>query len=278
MLLSVAACAGGEESRARAAGGLGAVSGEPRHETRRPSPSPPPSPPPPRDIDCDQVKCVSLTFDDGPGEHTGRLLDTLKAAGVRATFFMLGEMVREHPDIARRMVLEGHEVANHTWSHQNLTGLSAAGVRSQIERTQKAVKDATGVEPTLMRPPYGATDEHVGRAVGMPQILWSVDTLDWRHRSLARNTKVGVNEPVNGDIVLYHDIHEPTVDSIPKVVEGLKERGFTLVTVTEMFQGEKLEPGVTYTGRADEAAQLAGDPPPSGSPAGPPEAITTESR
>ncbi|GAA0569347.1 hypothetical protein GCM10009546_35140 [Actinomadura livida] len=269
-MLAATGCAGGNETQARAAGGQAAAAGEPRQETGQEMRPPSPSPPPPRDIDCDQVKCVSLTFDDGPGEHTGRLLDTLKAAGVRATFFMLGQMVREHPDLVRRMVLEGHEVANHTWSHRDLTGLSAAGVRSQIERTQEAVKDVTGVEPALMRPPYGATDEKVARAVGMPQILWSVDTMDWRHRSLVRNTEVGIQEPVHGDIVLYHDIHKPTVDSIPKVIEGLKERGFTLVTVTEMFQGEKLTPGETYTGRIEEAAQVAADPPPSGSPAGPP--------
>ncbi|TDC60413.1 hypothetical protein E1200_30505, partial [Actinomadura sp. GC306] len=256
-MLSVGACAGGEEKRARTAADRGAASGDPRHGTR-PSPSPSPSPPPPRNIDCDRVECVSLTFDDGPGEHTGRLLDTLKAAGVRATFFMLGTMVQEHPDLVRRMVLEGHEVANHTWSHKDLTTLSDAGVRSQIERTQQAVKAAAGVEPTLMRPPYGATDDQVGRAVGMPQILWSVDTMDWRHRSVARNTKLGTTKPVHGDIVLYHDIHKPTVDSIPTVIDGLKKRGFTLVTVTEMFQGEKLVPGETYNAREEEAEQVTG--------------------
>ena len=231
--------------------------------------TPAPKPPPPRNIDCGRVDCVSLTFDDGPGPHTERLLDTLRATGVRATFFVLGENVREHPGLVRRMVMEGHEVANHTWSHVKLTGLSREGVRSQIRRTQEAVKDAAGVEPTLMRPPYGATDDRVGRLVGMPQILWSVDTLDWLHRDADRDAKLGITKPDRGGIVLYHDIHKPTVDSIPRVIDGLKERGFTLVTVGELFRGEELKPGEAYTERNANAELLTGSPSPAGSPAGP---------
>lgn len=267
LLLTAAGCGDGDESRARAAGREAVRSGEPPRETRRAEPQPPP----PRRIDCGLADCVSLTFDDGPGEHTERLLDILKAAGVRATFFVLGQMVEEHPEIVRRMVLEGHEVANHSWSHKDLTGLSAAGVRSQIRRTQQAVKKAAGVEPTLMRPPYGATDEKVARAAGMPQILWSVDTLDWRYRDADRGARVGIGEPGPGGIVLYHDIHKPTVDCIPRVIKGLKKRGFTLVTVGELFQDVRLEPGEIYTEREGDAELLTASPPPPGSPAGPPE-------
>ncbi|WP_243723325.1 polysaccharide deacetylase family protein [Actinomadura sp. 7K507] len=259
MLLLVAGCWGGEEKQARHAGEQAAV-GE---QTSRP----PAKPPPPRKIDCDRVKCVSLTFDDGPGPHTARLLDTLKAGGVRATFFMLGEVVQEHAGVVRRMALEGHEVANHTWSHPDLTGLSPKEVRSQIERTQKAIRNASGVEPALMRPPYGATNDEVGRTVGMPQILWSVDTKDWQFRSVSRDTKVGITKPERGGIVLYHDVHKESVDSIPKVVEGLKKRGFTLVTVTEMFRGEQLKPRETYTEAPVEAEPLSASPTP-GSPTG----------
>ncbi|MFS2294363.1 MAG: polysaccharide deacetylase family protein [Actinomadura sp.] len=265
LLLAAAGCGG--QSRARAERVEAARSGEPPGEPRRAEPRPPP----PGRIDCGLADCVSLTFDDGPGKHTERLLDILKAAHVRATFFVLGEMVEERPQVVRRMVLEGHEVANHSWSHRDLTGLSPAGVRSQIRRTQQAVKRASGVEPTLMRPPYGATDAKVARAAGMPQILWSVDTLDWRHRDADRGAKVGISEPGRGGIVLYHDIHKPTVDCIPRVIRGLKKRGFTLVTVGELFQGERLEPGETYTERDGGTGRLSASPTPPGSRAGAPD-------
>lgn len=270
MLLLLTGCGGGgdagPEGRARhASDPSGAV------RSAGAARQPDPVPPPPRRIDCHRVECVSLTFDDGPGDHTARLLDTLKAAGVRATFFVLGEKVREYPDLVRRMALEGHEIANHSWSHARLTGLSQEGVRSQIRRTQEAVKEIAGVEPALMRPPYGATDERVARAVGLPQILWSVDTMDWLYRDAERGAKVGITEPGAGGIVLYHDIHKPTVDCIPEVLDGLKGRGFTLVTVGEMFQDEPLVPGETYTERPESAELLAASPPPPGSPAGPPE-------
>ncbi|WUH97384.1 polysaccharide deacetylase family protein [Spirillospora sp. NBC_00431] len=258
-------CGGPEEKRARTAGGNAAL--EKKAQPKRP---PVMAPPPPRKIDCDRVSCVSLTFDDGPGPHTARLLDTLRAGGARATFFMLGENVHAHRDVVRRMAMEGHEVANHTWSHPDLTTLPPAEAREQIQRTQRAVKDASGVAPTLTRPPYGATDKQVGQAVGMPLILWSVDTLDWRYRSVGRGTRVGIKEPERGGIVLYHDIHKPSVDAIPKVVDGLKKRGFTLVTVSELFQGKPLQAGRTYNERVHKAAPVTASPPPSGSPAGTP--------
>ncbi|MGK5550742.1 polysaccharide deacetylase family protein [Actinomadura kijaniata] len=197
-------------------------------------------------VDCAKVKCVALTFDDGPGKHTKRLLDDLRKAKVPATFFMLGQNVGGNRALVKRMAAEGHELANHTWSHPQLTQLSNAAVRSQISRTNKAIKAAGGVTPRLMRPPYGATNSRVGRAVGMPQIMWSVDTLDWKYRDVARNVRVGVNTPRKGDIVLFHDIHATTVAAIPKVIAGLKKRGFTLVTVSQLYAGKKLKPGGLY--------------------------------
>ena len=268
--LLAAGCVSGDEKQARTAGDREAL------ERRTGKAQAPAKPPPPRKIDCDRLKCVALTFDDGPGPHTARLLNTLKARGVRATFFMLGENVEQHPGVVRRMAMEGHEVANHTWSHPDLTGMSPASVRSQMERTQKAIKDASGVEPTLMRPPYGATDKEVGRAVGMPQILWSVDTKDWLYRSVSRDVKVGIKQPERGGIVLYHDVHKESVDSMPKVVDGLKKRGFTLVTVTEMFRGEQLKPGETYTEAPVPAQPLTASPGPS-APTSPPTSSVTGS-
>ncbi|WP_235834146.1 polysaccharide deacetylase family protein [Actinomadura logoneensis] len=208
------------------------------------APSPAPTTPAPRAINCEQVKCVALTFDDGPGPYTAHLLDVLRDAGARATFFMLGENVGAHKAEVRRMVLEGHQLGNHTWSHPQLTGLSNAAVRSQVQRTEKAITEASGgVAPTLFRPPYGATNARVAKAVGMPQIVWDVDSLDWRYRDVARNVRVGTRQPKKGNIVLFHDIHKTTVDAVPRVLAGLKKRGFTFVTVGELTAGRQLAVG-----------------------------------
>ncbi|WP_067455584.1 polysaccharide deacetylase family protein [Actinomadura macra] len=238
-LLLVTGCGHTPEKKARTAGDK-AAAGQPRKAVSKP--------PPPRRIDCDKIRCVALTFDDGPGPYTDRLLNTLRVARARATFFMLGQNVHGFPGVVRKMALDGHELANHSWSHPNLTALSPAEVRSQVQRTQHAIAAASGgVRPTLLRPPYGSTNAKVGRAAGLPMILWSVDTLDWRYRSVSRDTRVGITAPRRGGIVLFHDIHKPTVDSVPKVLDGLRKRGFTFVTVSEMFQGKPLKPGQTYT-------------------------------
>ncbi|MQY03706.1 polysaccharide deacetylase family protein [Actinomadura macrotermitis] len=219
---------------------------------QRPSAPASPSPPPPRKINCGeaagQVKCVALTFDDGPGDYSNRLLDMLKQQGARATFFLLGQSVELHPDAVKRMALEGHEIGNHTWSHKQLTSLPDGAVQSEIQRTQQVIKQASGVTPMLFRPPFGAVNARVNKVIGMPDIMWSVDTLDWQHQDTARDIKVGVNQPKAGDIVLFHEIHKTTIDAMPQVLAGLKQKGFTFVTVTEMYlgQGQPLLPGHSY--------------------------------
>ncbi|RSN46729.1 polysaccharide deacetylase family protein [Actinomadura sp. WAC 06369] len=225
-----------------------------------------PGPVPPRRIDCGRAKCVALTFDDGPGPHTATLLDTLRRAGARATFFVQGIHVPEHPAVVRRMVAEGHEIGNHTWNHPNLTTLSRDGVREQIRRTQDAVRDAAGVAPAMMRPPYRAVDAAVAEAAGLPVVLWSVDPQDWRRADVARKVKTGLRDSGRGDIVLYHDVHASTVQAMPQIVDGLQKRGFTLVTVSELFGEGRLKAGEVYTRREPEATPVSADP-----PAGPPE-------
>ena len=215
------------------------MAAKPASHSPRPTPTTPP-------VDCSKAKCVALTFDDGPGEYTGKLLDDLRDAGAHATFFMLGENVKGHEVLLKRMVAEGHELGNHSWSHPQLTALSSGAVRSQVRRTSHAIEAASGVKPTLFRPPYGATDKRVGHAVGMPEILWSVDTLDWEYRNVARNVRVGTHDPKVGGIVLFHDIHKTSVEAIPRVLRGLKKRGFTFATVSQVFQGTKLKAGHEY--------------------------------
>ncbi|MFF0308040.1 polysaccharide deacetylase family protein [Streptosporangium sp. NPDC004379] len=210
-----------------------------------------PLPPPKRKIDCGRVKCVALTYDDGPGHHTAKLLDILARYHARATFFLVGKMVLANADGAlRRMVRDGHELGNHTWSHPQLTAMSEGAVRAELTRTQKVIERRTGVRATLMRPPYGATDKRVAavaRHMGLAQVLWSVDTLDWRDRVtpvVAR--RATAIKP--GSIVLMHDIHRTTVEAAPRILKELTRRGFAFVTVSELY-GRPLRPGVGYSER-----------------------------
>ncbi|WP_373869828.1 polysaccharide deacetylase family protein [Acrocarpospora macrocephala] len=203
--------------------------------------------PQPRGIDCRKLKCVALTFDDGPGDETGVVLDRLAEHGAKATFYVVGRMVSEKTaGLLQRMVTEGHELGNHSWDHPALPSLSEAGLKEQLVRTQLAVGRYTGVRMRTMRPPYGATSPGVAamtRRYGMAQILWGLDTMDWRDRNADLVAKRCLKAKP-GDVILMHDIHASTVQAVPKLLDLLDAKGFTYVTVTELF-GETT-PGKEY--------------------------------
>lgn len=204
-------------------------------------------------VDCRKVKCVALTFDDGPGPYTRTLLRHLAAYDAHATFFVVGQNVVARPKVVRDAVAAGHEIGNHTWSHPDLTRLSPKAIRSQLARTDHAVEAATGVVPDLVRPPYGAWDKAVRRQAHRPLVLWSVDTLDWRYRNSARVARVSLKQVRPGSVILFHDIHPTTVKALPRVLKGLTERGYRFVTVGELFGGKP--PKLVY-----DARRLSGGP------------------
>jgi peptidoglycan-N-acetylglucosamine deacetylase len=185
-------------------------------------------------IDCAVEKCVALTFDDGPDDETARLLQVLAEKHATATFFMIGRNVAARPETARAVVDGGHLVANHTWDHPRLTTLDDAGVRDQLDRTQTAIRDATGTTPTFLRPPYGDVDDRVRSAAtraGLAVELWDLDTEDWRTRDAEETRRRVVAQVHPGSVVLLHDIHGATVDAVPGIVDDLREQGYRLVTV-----------------------------------------------
>ncbi|MGW0806915.1 polysaccharide deacetylase family protein [Nonomuraea sp. NPDC002799] len=205
-----------------------------------------------RKFDCARLKCVALTFDDGPGEHTGRLLDLLQRREVRATFFVIGQMVAADKDghTVRRIVGEGHEIGNHSWSHPALAGVSREELKHELQHTDEIVRKLTGVRMRVMRPPYGSTNQRVAaeaRREGLAQILWNVDTFDWRDR-VAKVVAKRAGEAKPGSIVLLHDIHPTTVEAVPSMLDTLGKKGYTFVTVSELY-GRTPAPGRTYTER-----------------------------
>ena len=201
-------------------------------------------------------RLITLTFDDGPSLYTIRLLDELLVRGIPATFYVLGSQVSARPDIAQRIVNEGHEIASHSYHHRLLSRMSAAEIRNQLARTQDVIYQTTGATATLFRPPYGGQNETV-RAVaaefGLPIILWSVDTRDWETRSVNAILSHFVDGNGNirirdGDIILMHDIWQPTIDAAIRAMDLLLADGFTFVTNSELLLHRRgpLTPGAIY--------------------------------
>jgi peptidoglycan/xylan/chitin deacetylase (PgdA/CDA1 family) len=184
---------------------------------------------------------IAMTFDDGPSATlTPKLLDILAAHRIKATFFVIGENVAEHPEIVARAAREGHEIGNHSWSHPNFGKMSDDGVRSQLQRTDDAIKSAIGLRPTLLRPPYGSITAREKRWIhaqfGYEIILWDVDPYDWKRPGppVVRNRILKETRP--GSIVLSHDIHPGTIEAMPSTFDALEAKGFKFVTISELIR------------------------------------------
>ena len=183
---------------------------------------------------------IAMTFDDGPhGTLTPKLLDLLAARKIKATFFVVGQCAAEFPAIVARAAREGHEIANHSWSHPNLGKMSDEAVKRELQKTDDAIKAATGTRPTLMRPPYGSITARqkawIHETFGYRIIIWDVDPLDWKRPGPSVVTHRILNETRSGSIILSHDIHPPTIEAMPETFEQLQAKGFKFVTVSELL-------------------------------------------
>lgn len=174
---------------------------------------------------------VRLTFDDGPGAYTEQVLDILKRYGVHATFYVIGRNVTGHPGTMQRIRDEGHRIGNHSYTHADLTRLSADGVRQELASTQAAIQAACGVTPTAFRPPYGANNQtvrSVAASMGMSVDLWSVDTRDWAQPGSNVITQRVLAGTGPGAVVLLHVLHAQTVNALPSIIQGIRAQGYTL--------------------------------------------------
>ena len=200
-------------------------------------PTPIPVPP----VDCEQLTCIALTFDDGPGPYTGELLDTLADKDVKATFFLIGRSAASDPAMVAREGQEGHVVASHSWSHPSLPDLSWSAMESELDQTDQAIEDAGVPRPTLVRPPYGAVSPALLSLLGQrgqAAVLWNVDTLDWKNRDVSMNIHSAVDNARPGSILLMHDIHPESVQAVPAIIDQLEAQGYTFVTVPELMGGD----------------------------------------
>lgn len=193
-------------------------------------------------------KMIALTFDDGPGPYTKAIVNCLEKYGMHATFFVVGNRVDYYPDVIKAINNAGCEIGNHSYSHPDLTRLSASGIKSQIKSTNAKIKALTGKTPQIHRPPYGSVNSRVKKNAKMPLIHWSVDTLDWKTRSKTATVNSVLNNAKDGAIVLMHDIHKPSKEAALSIIPQLVKKGYQLVTVSEMakYKGIKLKKGYSY--------------------------------
>ena len=199
-----------------------------------PKPEPKPAPAVPAPAPTTGNKVIALTFDDGPGPHTAHLLDILDQYGAKATFFLIGSKVSSQANVVRNIQARGHQLGNHSWSHPELPKLPVDQIAGEIDRTNDAIKQATGVKPSILRPPYGAVNSAVLeqlRLRGMSSILWSVDTRDWADRNSDIVCSRAVAGAHPGAIILMHDIHQTSVGAVPCILSALKQQGYSFVTV-----------------------------------------------
>ena len=182
-------------------------------------------------------KVIALTFDDGPGPYTAHLLDILDQYGARATFFLIGSKVSGQASVVRSIQARGHQLGNHSWSHPELPKLSVDQIAGEIDRTNEAIRQATGVKPSILRPPYGAVNGVVLeqlRLRNMSSILWSVDTRDWADRNSQIVCSRAVAGARPGAVILMHDIHQTSVNAVPCILSSLKQQGYSFVTIQRL--------------------------------------------
>jgi peptidoglycan/xylan/chitin deacetylase (PgdA/CDA1 family) len=196
-------------------------------------------------------KQVALTFDDGPSPAwTPQILDELKKANIKATFFMIGHHVKKYPDVARRVAREGHEIGNHGYAHSVLFYYTPDELEEDIKYSELVIKEITGQATTCFRPPKAMIthrEKDIIKAMGYRVVLWSLNSKDWvtfDHKYIVRYILRNVQ---NGDIILFHDSggvfkteggnRSETVSTIPLLAQKLKERDFEFVTVDELLKG-----------------------------------------
>jgi len=196
-------------------------------------------------------KAVALTFDDGPSTvNTPKVLELLKKYNAHATFFVLGTRVSAGAEVLKQEVAQGCEIGNHTWGHANLSKMSMKKVNKQFNKTADLVQKLIGYDIKLVRPPWGAISQKMRDKLKHPMILWNIDTLDWQSKNPKAILKIVKKQVKDGDIILMHDIHPTTAESLKTVLPWLIKNDYDILTVSELAarKGAPLHNGKAYGG------------------------------
>lgn len=194
------------------------------------------------------LRHIALTFDDGPSDFTDELLDCLEEYHAHATFFMVGSEIENYPETVKRMLAAGCELGNHTYSHTDLTTLTAGQMQEAIGATDELLLELTGQGASVLRPPYGNVNDLVLSTVGTPMILWSIDTMDWDTRDAQKTINTVKKEVFDGAVILMHDIYEESLEAARTLIPWLIDEGYELLTVHELAAAfnTELTTGTTY--------------------------------
>ena len=198
----------------------------------------------------DTPPVVAITFDDGPrSDTTSRLLDELALREVQATFFLVGERIEGNEDLIRRMAAEGHQVGVHSYSHIRLTALSRKDFDFEVNQTRGQLAGILDQTSFWLRPPYGIVDDSVQKWADSPIILWSLDPEDWKDRNTQRIVGEVLGKVQDGDIILFHDIYDSSVDAAIQVVDALMDQGYCFATAEQLLAARGVVPenGCLYT-------------------------------
>ena len=189
-----------------------------------------------------EEKKVAISFDASWGaEKTPQILETLREEGLKTTFFLTGFWVEKYPDMVEKIAAEGHEIGNHTYSHPHLNQLGEKEIEQEVQKVHDMIKEVTEQDPTLFRPPFGEYSNKVIKVLdkmGYKTIQWSVDSLDWKdltQEEIAKRVLGGLHE---GAIVLFHNNAKYTADALPLVIQGAREKGYTIVPISELIYHE----------------------------------------
>ena len=193
-------------------------------------------------------KLVAITFDDGPGPYTNKLLDILNANKAHATFFMLGNNLEKYRSVVLNVYNSGNEIGYHSYAHTNFKRQDIATIKSELDQSNAILKNITGTTFNLIRPPYGSLNSEIKEELDASFILWSVDTEDWRHKDSEYLLNYVLENIYAGAIILFHDIHTSSVDAMAKILPYLYVEGYQVVTVSDLAKNYNvtLEPHKVY--------------------------------
>lgn len=179
-------------------------------------------------------KVLALTFDDGPSKYTKQIVDLLKEYDYNATFFILGNKVEIYKDTLKYLLDNGNEIGNHSYNHKWLTHITNNELETQINETQKIIKDTLNYTPTIFRPTYGSVNKYMKENIKLDIILWNIDTLDWKYKNSNKIANNTLNKVKDTNIILMHDTYEYTYNALKIILPKLKKQGYQLVTITEL--------------------------------------------
>lgn len=193
-------------------------------------------------------KQIAITFDDGPGAYTDRLSKLLEENHAHSTFFMLGKNMSYYKDVILKLYQNGNEIGYHSYAHKNFLRQEISDIQKEFNESNEILKSIIGEGITLTRPPYGSINNEIKESLDTTFILWNIDTEDWRHKDVKYLTDYVMNHVFEGAIILFHDIHKTSVDTIEKLLPLLYVEGYQLVTVSDLanINGITLENHQTY--------------------------------